>query len=154
MINQSKIRLISITIGLLGGVAGYLAYAYLMTNQKQDLYQKFKTEASRDLLVLQGKLEVNEQNLARIGDLFVATGTVTPTAFRAFVAPIIRSYPFIQALEWVPKVPHSQRQVQRAGPERGAQGVVLQQSVRSCVCDKRHNLKRCTVASQREQTPH
>jgi len=47
--------------------------------------------------------------------LFRSSNFVSREEFRIFAESIIRNQNYIQALEWVPKVPHAKRQEYNAG---------------------------------------
>ena len=100
---------IPVSIAVLGLAFSLTTYHSLVKEQENIISQKFNFEAARDLVTLEGKLEVTLQNLARVGDLFVSAGTVSDHSFATFVKPIMKSYPYLQAVEWVPRVKHSER---------------------------------------------
>ena len=61
-------------------------------------------------LAILSKIDSNEKNLESLIALFRSSNFVSREEFRIFTESIIRNQNFIQALEWVPKVPHAKRQ--------------------------------------------
>lgn len=71
--------------------------------------EAFFNQVQKDMILLKGKIEVNEQILMGVSSLFYSSTHVDRREFKIFVSPIIKNTPFIKALEWVPRVPDSHR---------------------------------------------
>ncbi|MCH8313999.1 MAG: CHASE domain-containing protein, partial [Nitrospinae bacterium] len=89
----------------------YAAFMGIEHYQKKQWSQAFSTETEKILTVLNGKFEINLHNLIGIRSLFNASTEVTPSEFQVFTKPILSEYKFIQALEWIPRVPDSDREI-------------------------------------------
>ena len=61
-------------------------------------------------LAILSKVDLNEKNLGSLIALFRSSNFVSREEFRIFAESIIRNQNYIQALEWLPKVPHAKRQ--------------------------------------------
>jgi PAS domain S-box-containing protein len=82
--------------------------------------QEFKNQAQKTTSAIETKLEVNEEILASVVSFYSASNKVDRDEFKKFVTPILKRNNFIQALEWVPRIPHKNRdavesQVRREG---------------------------------------
>jgi len=106
-----KMRISKITVWIL--MIGLLLAGSIFTlvwNQQRKLWSnRFLSHVDRDMSILQGRIEVNEEILLGIRALFDASNYVDLNEFRTYVAPIMKRYEFIQALEWVPRVLAVQR---------------------------------------------
>jgi CHASE1-domain containing sensor protein len=61
-------------------------------------------------LAILSKIDLNEKISESLIALFRSSNFVSLEEFRIFAESIIRNQNYIQALEWVPKVPHVKRQ--------------------------------------------
>ena len=58
----------------------------------------------------QGMLAVNQQILLGVRYLYQASENVYLDEFKTYVCPILNNHPFIQALEWIPRVSAANRE--------------------------------------------
>ena len=80
-------------------------------DQQRTLWSdKFLSQVQRDMSFLEARLEINEQVLLGVRSFFQASNYVDLQEFKTYVGPIIKEYKFIQALEWIPRVPAAERQ--------------------------------------------
>jgi signal transduction histidine kinase len=130
MANQAKFILV------LGIIFGVLIFNLSQNFQNMALQDRFKHEVKQSKITLDSELESNKKVLEGIGSLFKATQEVTRKEFNIFVEPLLKDNKFIQALEWIPRVPYSLRpvleeQVKRDGfpdfqiKERQSQGEMV-----------------------------
>lgn len=99
----------SILIVILGMIISTLTFFYLQQYQMDSLKQKFETQVDRSQVLFEGKMEVNKQMLDGIVSLYNSSNFVSRVEFRSFTNSIRKNYSFIQALEWIPRVPHHKR---------------------------------------------
>ena len=59
--------------------------------------------------IIQEKINRNVEIVKSIGSFYAASHKVERSEFRAFVARPLSQHPGIQALEWLPRVPHEER---------------------------------------------
>ena len=95
-------------VGLL--LAGFI-FKFIWDQQKNLWEEKFFNQVQREMTILKGRLEVNERILLGVRSLFEASSYVDLNEFKTYVTPIIENYKFIQALEWIPRVPDAERNV-------------------------------------------
>ncbi len=69
----------------------------------------FEQAAKDRVIAIERALENNHEVLLATGGLFDASHTVTRRDFGNFVLPFIQRHPGLQAVNWVPRVPHEQR---------------------------------------------
>ena len=93
----------------IGLVLSGLTFAIFWGQQKNKWLNQFNHQVQKEMSVLQGKLEVNEQVLIGIRSFFEASSNVDSNEFKIYTAPILRNHSFIQALSWNPRVSDSER---------------------------------------------
>ena len=93
----------------LGLILSFLSFKVTADQQKTQRKQEFQNQAHKTTALIKAKLEVNEEILLNIISFYSASNNVTHDEFEQFVTPILERNSFIQALEWVPRVPHANR---------------------------------------------
>ena len=83
--------------------------AILYNHEQNRVEHAFQEEIMQASAYFTGKIEVNERVLLSVVSYFNSRSDVTMDEFRIFVSPILKSYRFIQAIEWIPKVTHKER---------------------------------------------
>ncbi len=122
MANHTKIIL------LCGLLFGLLVAGLVRHEQLSVLEGRFAQEVKRYGTILKDKLELNELTLVGIESLFKASREVTRQEFNVFVQPFLDHTPFIQALEWIPRVPHEERQeLERRARQDGLSGFKIRE---------------------------
>ena len=105
---------------ILGLILSFLVYKLTTDQQKVQWEQEFRNHAQKVTSSIETKLEVNEEFLTSVISFYSASNKVDREEFKKFVTPILKRNNFIQALEWVPRVSHKNRdafesQVKREG---------------------------------------
>ncbi|WP_293112238.1 CHASE domain-containing protein [Moorena sp. SIO4G3] len=77
--------------------------------ENKTIEKEFEQDAKDIVSLLQRSLEKNLQQLESIVGVYAASEKVTRQEFRTFVKPYLSNHSDIQALEWIPWVPHEQR---------------------------------------------
>jgi signal transduction histidine kinase/FixJ family two-component response regulator len=102
---------LTIWVLIIGLVLAGLIYK-LIWNQQNDLWkEKFSNQVQREMILLKGGLEVNERVLQGVQSLFEASNNVDSDEFKTYTTRIIENDEFIQALEWIPRVPAEKRKI-------------------------------------------
>lgn len=96
---------------ILGGILSCIVFMAIQKYQKTTWKEHFESEAEEVIYIIQGKFEINSHILLGIRSLFNASMKVTNDEFDIYVAPLIETNDFIQALEWIPRVPESSRKM-------------------------------------------
>jgi PAS domain S-box-containing protein len=84
---------------------------FVNDRQKQIWSNDFVNQAKVLNKIIKGKLEVNEQVLQGLVAFYYASSKVDRSEFKIYVSHILKNYPFIQALEWIPKIPFAERKL-------------------------------------------
>lgn len=83
----------------------------IVYDHQVDLWKKdFVNQSQKTIIQLKAEMKGNEGILLDIISFYGASPEVTRKAFQTYVAPILKRNDFIQALEWVPRVPAEARQ--------------------------------------------
>ncbi len=106
---MNSARLIFLVIFIVGSLLSFLAFHMTLTLQDRHILveQERLTQQTGDALVK--ALEINQENLAGIERLFLASTHVDRGEFKVYVQDYLKKYPSIQALEWIPRVPLAER---------------------------------------------
>ena len=109
---KNTIPLLNLAIfAVICAVFGYGVFRGIEQYQKKQWSQAFTKETEKIITVLDGKFEINLHNLISIRSIFHASTEVTPSEFQIFTKPLLSKFKFIQALEWIPRVPDSDREM-------------------------------------------
>jgi signal transduction histidine kinase len=82
----------------------------IWNKQKSQWHVGFQNKVQIMNLAILSKIDLNEKISESLIALFRSSNFVSREEFRIFAESIIRNQNYIQALEWVPKVPHAKRQ--------------------------------------------
>jgi signal transduction histidine kinase len=85
-------------------------FVLIWDKQKTQWYVGFQNKVQIMNLAVLSKIDLNEKISDSLIALFRSSNFVSREEFRIFTESIIRNQNYIQALEWVPKVPHAKRQ--------------------------------------------
>ncbi|MCB1894313.1 MAG: CHASE domain-containing protein [Zoogloeaceae bacterium] len=95
-----------------------LAYVKSSQIEMGKITQTFQFEAGRIGVQLQDQFDDQAYLLDQLETFFSkASSDVTRDEFRAFVQPALRRFPSLQAIEWVPRVAHDERQAFELGQQ-------------------------------------
>ena len=101
---------ISKFILILGLVISSMIFMFTYEHQENIWKNDFANQVQKNLLTLEAKLELNEGILLNILSFYSASNEVDREAFKTFVSPILIRNKFLQALEWIPRVPRENRE--------------------------------------------
>ena len=105
-----KFRSLPILLTLCTGIIFSCSAFFVAWNKdQQNIAKEFEQEAKDTTALIQNNVEQNLQQLESTVALYAASNEVTREEFNEFVQFYLPSHPEIQALEWIPRVPHSQR---------------------------------------------
>ena len=93
----------------LGIALSIVAFRTVQSNENRIRQDEFEHVAQDRILALKKGLDTNLEVLHSIGALYAASNLVERDQFSAFVAHALSKNSSIQALEWIPRVPASQR---------------------------------------------
>ena len=97
-------------LALIGLLATGIAFRQVTNWERQRTDSTFE-EAARDrVLVIQRELEHSLGLIQDLGNLFDASRQIRRYEFHKFVAPVLKRYSSIQALQWIPGVSGTERQ--------------------------------------------
>ncbi len=130
-------------IALSLGIALSIASFFMIQNfEMQSIHEKMQKDTQ--FLATQIKSEIIstiEESLISLSAFYGASDEVTRNEFHTFTQPFLALHPHIQALEWIPKIPHEERiayetQAKLLYPnfyfkERSAQKALIQATERS-----------------------
>lgn len=91
-----------------------LLLSFLMADRVRDWEQQrleadFAGAAGNRYAALKREIESDIDVLSSVRAFFLHAEVITRAEFRNFVKPLLAKHPGIQALEWIPRVPHSRR---------------------------------------------
>ncbi len=105
---RSGYRQVVITL-LSGLVLSSIVFAMALRWENRTIELEFQQEAEDHISALSRGMEPNLLVLESIGAFYAASQQVERLEFREFVKPLLSHHPGIQALEWIPRIPASQR---------------------------------------------
>lgn len=94
-----------------GVIVAYAVFLAIEIFQRRANIETFNAVAKDTIHIMKGKFEANDQILQGIRSLFNASTKVTAEEFDIYVKPLTQQHDFIRAIEWIPKVPESERKV-------------------------------------------
>lgn len=110
--------LVPILLILIIGVALSMGAFFFGRNMEYDkVVANFQKAARERTIYLAGEIDTTLHTLVAISSFYSASKEVERLEFRGFVEPFLSIFPWIQALEWIPRVPDDQR----AAYEKAAQ---------------------------------
>lgn len=104
-----KIALISIPTGILGiGLSALLAFKFYHL-ETQSIQKDFQQDINEQVHRLEARIDAKLEVINSLKLLFDSSDQVEPKEFKQFTHNLLARHKDIQALEWVPKVKHSDR---------------------------------------------
>ncbi len=79
-------------------------------SESADMQSQFRTESAAMLAAVKSQLNGYHRELLALERFYAASVFVDRDEFRSFVAPVLANHAGLQALEWLPRVSHLQRQ--------------------------------------------
>ena len=104
-----KIALISIPTGILGiGLSALLAFKFYHL-ETRSIQKDFQQDINEQVHRLEARIDAKLEVINSLKLLFDSSDQVEPKEFKQFTHNLLARHKDIQALEWVPKVKHSDR---------------------------------------------
>ncbi len=94
---------------LLGVGLSLLLFVAVRARERAQQRTDFERQSAQLALALQSSFDVPLEVLRSVPAFFEASDQISRQEFRAFVRGALARYPWIYALEWIPRVPHGQR---------------------------------------------
>ena len=116
---QRYYALVFLTVGLGIALSG-VAFSVVRSSEQHEIKEDFNQTASDRALALESSITTNVAVMHNIRSLYEASIKVERHEFRAFVDHALREHPGIQALEWIPRVPASEREAYEEAARQGA----------------------------------
>lgn len=101
-------RLPIVVFGI-GFLLSLLTFWYVDAREREARRVEFERRAARVAMTARISFDVPLEVLRSVPALFEASDEVTRADFHAFVADSLARYPWIYALEWIPRVPRAER---------------------------------------------
>ncbi|MCH8832129.1 MAG: CHASE domain-containing protein, partial [Chloroflexi bacterium] len=102
----------------LGIALSVVAFSQLISFERHEIEEDFEGTAKDRVLALETSIAGNVEALEDVQSLYKASEEVGRHEFRAFVEHELEESPAIQALEWIPRVPASQRAAYEAAARK------------------------------------
>ncbi len=94
---------------VIGAVITLAIWMLVLSNERQKAEVLFEQQASPMITVVERTVIADLEVVFSIGNFYRGSSHVSRDEFRVFVEDSLERYPNIQALEWIPRVPHAQR---------------------------------------------
>jgi diguanylate cyclase (GGDEF)-like protein/PAS domain S-box-containing protein len=109
--NRQDIFRISTWVIILGGLMlTAIAFAVVRDWERQKLQSDFSIAAENRYTALKREVESDIEVLSSVRAFYLHAKVVTRSEFHDFTESFLLQHPGIQALEWIPRVPYSQRE--------------------------------------------
>src|SRR3989339_1598517 len=92
-----------------GGTLSIFMYSNVSNLQHHKILDEFETAAKDHVSIIQRRIDLDLLFLDSISSFYDGSDNVTRGEFRIFVEPFLKQLSCVQAIEWVPRVPYSQR---------------------------------------------
>ena len=86
-----------------------VAFGLLLNIERHEIEEHFQRTARDRVSALESSIDANLEELHNIDSLYEASLEVERHEFRAFVEHALEKHPGIKALEWIPRVPATER---------------------------------------------
>ena len=116
---QRYYALVLLTTGQ-GIALSVVAFGATRSWERHEITEDFEGTARDRALALERSIAATVEELHNIRSLYEASKEVERDEFRAFVENGLEEHPGIQALEWIPRVPASERATYEEAARRGA----------------------------------
>lgn len=107
---QWQIVATCLLVVIVGWTVSYLVFDNLRLYNQLKINAQFYSQAKIQSDAIQHEFDKNLESLKALKSLFSASDTVTKAQFQVFTQEFINANPAIQALEWIPMVPASERE--------------------------------------------
>ncbi len=104
-----RYQILSGAIVVCGFVLTISAFIYVRNGERLATEKAFDTAAEHYAHMISDGLARSVELVQAVEAFFLATSNVTRESFHAFVQPLLRNSPGVQALEWIPRVPSENR---------------------------------------------
>ncbi|HYA15348.1 MAG TPA: CHASE domain-containing protein [Syntrophales bacterium] len=142
VLKKKKWHVLLIAVISIGIATSLISFAIIQRLDYQRMQEYFERTAEERYSALEREIESNLQVLESIKAHYAATGKVRRSDFQNLVKPLLLNHSSIQALEWIPRIADSQRNMyeetaKRDGfhnfqiSDRRAQGVMVKSPRRS-----------------------
>lgn len=101
--------ILPILIGIIGTAVSFSAYFTYKNFEDRKAHQEILSGNKETITNIQRHINENLNVIHILKAFYDASSNVTRADFQIFTAPLLEANPDIQALEWVPKVTHAQR---------------------------------------------
>jgi two-component system, sensor histidine kinase and response regulator len=99
---------------LVGTIISFIGFTLVLSLDRQMIRTEFEKGAENHFETIKREIESNLHALVSLKAFFDSTPDVDRSEFRDFVGPHLLLLPSIQAIEWIPYVPHSERMAYEA----------------------------------------
>lgn len=96
-------------VALVGIGATVAVSRALRRSDARALHTEFRLESEERRLAIEAELDNAADLLQSVALLYAASEHVTREEFRLFTTPMLAQHAFIQALEWIPRIPAAER---------------------------------------------
>lgn len=84
-------------------------FVYIQDWENHKINLEFRQDSEERIFLLERSIESSNLIVESLKSLYAASRDVERQEFQAFVQPLLSRNPFIQALEWIPRVDASER---------------------------------------------
>lgn len=110
---------IILAVGI-GTLLSLIAFGIVLNLEQQNIAVELESAAKERVSALGRNLDHNLKELDSIAAFYAASNEVTRDEFQQFVQPFLLANSSVQALEWVPRVPNSERKAfEKVAQENG-----------------------------------
>ena len=102
-------HLLTISLVSLGFILSISSWILLKIDERREAAEDLRTEAKEYSYEFKTAVKMRIMIVDAVRALFLASVKVERDEFAQFVEPLLSQIPGIQALEWIPRVPHAQR---------------------------------------------
>ena len=104
----SRYSALAITV-IAGTILSVMVYSLASNWEQQRIEASFQREAKEHVEILKREIGFDLQMLLSLKALYDSSESVERSEFSTFATPLLSLHSSVQALAWVPRVPHSQR---------------------------------------------
>jgi signal transduction histidine kinase len=118
-------------VGLLGVLASVVTGFLLCRSESLVARAGFRADAAERAVAIRGAIDESLAAVHALAGYWKGVSDVDPVGFRRFASALIEHQPAIQALEWVPRVPHARRsEFEREARREGFAGFEIRERQR------------------------
>ena len=101
--------LLLMALAFLGITLSFASFKFVMNQEEHEQQVAFEHAAATATGAIEHSLHMNMMALQSVNALYAASHAIERAEFRIFVSPILSGRKSLQALEWIPRVPHAER---------------------------------------------